>query len=58
MDAGVTAQSDYYVVWTKSSDNPTGIWYHLTSGPAAGNFVRHDTTDRENSGPPPGMPRR
>jgi hypothetical protein len=52
------SQSDFYVVWYKTSENPSGIWYHLTSGPAAGNYVRHDTTNRDGQGPPAGMPQR
>lgn len=56
-DTGITAQSDHYVVWSRSTDNPTGVWYHLTSGPATGNYVRSDTTSLGGN-PPPGMPRR
>ena len=52
------SQSDFYVVWYKTSENPSGIWYHLTSGPAAGNYVRHDTTNRDGQGPPANMPQR
>ncbi len=52
------SQSDFYVVWYKTSENPSGIWYHLTTGPAAGNYVRHDTTNRDGQGPPAGMPQR
>ncbi len=52
-DTGITAQTDYYVRWGSSGR----LWYHLTSGPAAGNFARGDTTSL-GSTPPPGMPRR
>jgi hypothetical protein len=50
------ANSDFYVVWYKTSDNPSGIWYHLTSGAAAGNYVRSDTTNHPGN-PPAGMPK-
>lgn len=56
-DPGSTAQTDYYVIWRKNSDNPTGVWYHLTTGGAAGNFARSDTTSLGGN-PPNGMPRR
>lgn len=58
LEANVPTESDYYVVWSKTSNNPTGVWYHLSSGPASGNYVRGDTTNREFSGPPAGMPKR
>lgn len=57
MNANEPANSDFYVVWYKTNENPSGIWYHLTSGPAAGNYVRSDTTNRPGN-PPAGMPRR
>ncbi|MDJ0319702.1 Ig-like domain-containing protein [Pseudarthrobacter sp. PS3-L1] len=56
-NTGSTEQADYYVVWRKSSDNPTGVWYHLTTGSAAGNFARSDTTSLGGT-PPGGMPGR
>jgi len=52
-DTGITAQTDYYVRWGSSGR----LWYHLTSGPAAGNFARGDTTSLGAS-PPAGMPQR
>ncbi|MGO4434391.1 hypothetical protein AB4Y88_14205, partial [Paenarthrobacter sp. RAF9] len=52
-DTGITAQADYYVRWGSSGR----LWYHLTSGPAAGNFARGDTTSL-GSTPPAGMPQR
>ena len=57
MNANEPANSDFYVVWYKTNENPSGIWYHLTSGSAAGNYVRSDTTNRPGN-PPAGMPRR
>jgi large repetitive protein len=52
-DTGITAQADYYVRWGTSGR----LWYHLTSGPAAGNFARGDTTSL-GANPPSGMPQR
>jgi hypothetical protein len=52
-DTGISAQADYYVRWGSSGR----LWYHLTSGPAAGNFARGDTTSL-GANPPAGMPRR
>ncbi|MDR7160359.1 hypothetical protein J2X42_003075 [Arthrobacter sp. BE255] len=57
LDAGAAAQSDRYQVWYKTSNNPTGIWYHLTSGMAAGNWLRCDTSNL-GCNPPNGMPNR
>jgi hypothetical protein len=57
LNANDPAQSDFYVVWYKTSENPSGIWYHLTSGSAAGNYVRSDTTNHPGN-PPSGMPKR
>ncbi|QNE14036.1 Ig-like domain-containing protein [Pseudarthrobacter sp. NBSH8] len=57
LDAGAGSQSDRYQVWYKTSDNPTGIWYHLTSGMAAGNWLRCDTSNL-GCNPPNGMPNR
>jgi hypothetical protein len=49
---GYTAQADYYVRWSSGR-----LWYHLSTGPAAGNFARGDTTSLGAS-PPAGMPQR
>jgi hypothetical protein len=57
MPANQPANSDFYVVWYKTNENPSGIWYHLTSGAAAGNYVRSDTTNHPGN-PPAGMPKR
>ncbi|HSO90218.1 MAG TPA: Ig-like domain-containing protein, partial [Arthrobacter sp.] len=57
MSPGSPAKSDYYVVWYQTSKNPSGVWYHVSSGAAAGNFVRGNTTNL-GSTPPDGMPRR
>ncbi|GAA1761777.1 Ig-like domain-containing protein [Pseudarthrobacter sulfonivorans] len=57
MPANQAADSDFYVVWYKTSENPSGIWYHLTSGAASGNYVRSDTTNHPGN-PPNGMPKR
>ncbi|HET7138813.1 MAG TPA: hypothetical protein VFI36_01510, partial [Arthrobacter sp.] len=57
LDAGAGAQSDRYQVWYKTNENPTGIWYHLTSGMAAGNWLRCDTSSL-GCNPPNGMPNR
>ena len=57
LDAGAAAQSDRYQVWYKTSNNPSGIWYHLTSGMAAGNWIRCDTSNL-GCNPPNGMPNR
>ncbi len=46
---GPTAQADRYVVWNGK------VWYHLTSGEAAGNYARGDTTTL-GTNPPGGMP--
>ncbi|MGN7198858.1 Ig-like domain-containing protein [Arthrobacter sp. SAFR-044] len=56
MPANQPANSDFYVVWYKTSENPSGIWYHLTSGAASGNYVRSDTTNHPGN-PPAGMPK-
>ncbi|PTT68907.1 Ig-like domain-containing protein, partial [Arthrobacter sp. HMWF013] len=56
-NSGYTAQTDFYVVWYKTSNNPSGIWYHLTSGAAAGNYARCDTVSL-GCNPPGGMPKR
>ncbi|KQQ81795.1 Ig-like domain-containing protein, partial [Arthrobacter sp. Leaf137] len=55
LDAGAPADTDRYQVWYKTSNNPSGIWYHLTSGMAAGNWIRCDTSSR-GCNPPAGMP--
>ncbi|WP_285240931.1 Ig-like domain-containing protein [Pseudarthrobacter sp. MEB009] len=55
LDAGASADTDRYQVWYKTSNNPSGIWYHLTSGMAAGNWIRCDTSSR-GCNPPNGMP--
>ncbi|CAM3076418.1 Fibronectin type III domain protein [Arthrobacter ulcerisalmonis] len=57
LDANVGSKSDRYQVWYKTSNNPSGIWYHLTSGPAAGNWLRCDTSNL-GCNPPNGMPNR
>ncbi|MBA4103484.1 MAG: hypothetical protein C0488_14845, partial [Arthrobacter sp.] len=57
LDAGAAATTDRYQVWYKTSNNPTGIWYHLTSGMAAGNWIRCDTSNL-GCNPPNGMPNR
>lgn len=57
LDAGAAAQTDRYQVWYKTSNNPSGIWYHLTSGMAAGNWLRCDTSN-VGCNPPNGMPNR
>jgi hypothetical protein len=57
LDAGAAAQTDRYQVWYKTSNNPSGIWYHLTSGMAAGNWIRCDTSNL-GCNPPNGMPNR
>jgi hypothetical protein len=57
LDAGAPAQTDRYQVWYKTSNNPSGIWYHLTSGMAAGNWIRCDTSNL-GCNPPNGMPNR
>jgi len=57
LDAGAAAQTDRYQVWYKTSNNPSGIWYHLTSGMAAGNWLRCDTSNL-GCNPPNGMPNR
>ncbi|MDR6791478.1 hypothetical protein J2X12_000880 [Pseudarthrobacter oxydans] len=57
LDAGAGATTDRYQVWYKTSNNPTGIWYHLTSGMAAGNWIRCDTSNL-GCNPPNGMPNR
>jgi hypothetical protein len=57
LDAGAGAQTDRYQVWYKTSNNPSGIWYHLTSGMAAGNWIRCDTSSL-GCNPPNGMPNR
>jgi hypothetical protein len=57
MPANQPANSDFYVVWYKTNENPSGIWYHLTSGAASGNYVRSDTTNHPGN-PPSGMPKR
>ncbi|MCT9627146.1 tandem-95 repeat protein, partial [Pseudarthrobacter equi] len=57
LDAGAPADTDRYQVWYKTSNNPSGIWYHLTSGMAAGNWIRCDTSSR-GCNPPAGMPNR
>jgi hypothetical protein len=54
MEEYVPHQADYYVVWYKTAKNPTGIWYHVSAGPAAGNFVRGNTTSL-GTNPPNGM---
>jgi large repetitive protein len=56
-NAGTVAQTDFYVVWYKTSNNPSGIWYHLTSGGAAGNYARCDTVSL-GCNPPDRMPRK
>ncbi|NUU33277.1 Ig-like domain-containing protein [Arthrobacter sp. C9C5] len=48
-ETGYTAQADRYVVWNGR------VWYHLTSGAAAGNYARGDTTSL-GTNPPAGMP--
>ncbi|MGP0222600.1 Ig-like domain-containing protein [Paenarthrobacter sp. NCHU4564] len=57
LNAGASGESDRYQVWYKTSNNPSGIWYHLTSGMAAGNWIRCDTTNI-GCNPPNGMPNR
>ncbi len=57
LNAGASGESDRYQVWYQTSNNPSGIWYHLTSGMAAGNWVRCDTTNY-GCNPPNGMPNR
>jgi hypothetical protein len=57
LDAGAAATTDRYQVWYKTSNNPSGIWYHLTSGMAAGNWIRCDTSNL-GCNPPNGMPNR
>ncbi len=57
LDAGAAATTDRYQVWYKTSNNPTGIWYHLTSGMAAGNWLRCDTSNL-GCNPPAGMQNR
>jgi hypothetical protein len=57
LDAGAPAQTDRYQVWYKTSNNPSGIWYHLTSGMAAGHWIRCDTSNL-GCNPPNGMPNR
>jgi hypothetical protein len=57
LDAGAGAQTDRYQVWYKTSNNPSGIWYHLTSGMANGNWIRCDTSSL-GCNPPNGMPNR
>ncbi|WP_426224918.1 Ig-like domain-containing protein [Pseudarthrobacter sp. DSP2-3-2b1] len=56
-NSGYTAQTDSYAVWYKTSNNPTGIWYHLTSGGATGNYARCNTVSL-GCNPPTGMPQR
>ncbi|WP_164201332.1 Ig-like domain-containing protein [[Micrococcus luteus] ATCC 49442] len=56
-NSGVVAQTDAYVVWYKTTSNPSGIWYHLTSGGAAGNYARCDTVSL-GCNPPNNMPKR
>ncbi|MFP5366269.1 MAG: fibronectin type III domain-containing protein, partial [Actinomycetes bacterium] len=56
-NSGVVAQTDFYVVWYKTAANPSGIWYHLTSSSAAGNYARCDTVSL-GCNPPNGMPKR
>jgi|UPI00034A89B0 hypothetical protein len=57
LDAGAASTTDRYQVWYKTSNNPSGIWYHLTSGMAAGNWIRCDTSSL-GCNPPAGMPNR
>jgi hypothetical protein len=56
-NSGTTAQTDFYVVWYKTSSNPSGIWYHLSSGGASGNYARCDTVSL-GCNPPNNMPKR
>ncbi|MDR6416165.1 Ig-like domain-containing protein [Pseudarthrobacter sulfonivorans] len=56
-NSGTVAQTDFYVVWYKTSSNPSGIWYHLTSGGASGNYARCDTVSL-GCNPPNNMPKR
>ena len=55
LDAGAYSRSDRYQVWYKTSNNPSGIWYHLSDGSAAGNWLRCDTSN-VGCNPPNGMP--
>ena len=55
LDAGAPSTADRYQVWYKTSNNPSGIWYHLNSGMANGNWLRCDTSN-VGCNPPNGMP--
>ncbi|MDQ0801900.1 Ig-like domain-containing protein [Arthrobacter sp. SLBN-112] len=57
LDAGAPSTADRYQVWYKTSNNPSGIWYHLNSGMASGNWLRCDTSN-VGCNPPNGMPNR
>jgi hypothetical protein len=57
LDAGAYSRADRYQVWYKTSNNPSGIWYHLSEGMAAGNWLRCDTSN-VGCNPPAGMPNR